>query len=95
MCSSDLKTSLDDGTSDIAVYDMGTEHPTFASARPAEPVATFAGIRFRRAAANLGGVSSLGISAMGTMDNPINETTGAYWDNIYIRYSGGFILYVK
>ena len=90
-----VKTSLDDGTSDIAVYDMGTEHPTFASDRPAEPVATFAGMRFRRAAVNLGGVSSLGISAMGTMDNTINGTTGVYWDNIYIRYSGGFILHVK
>ena len=90
-----VKTSLDDGTSDIAVYDMGTEHPTFASDRPAEPVATFAGMRFRRAAVNLGGVSSLGISAMGTMDNTINGTTGVYWDNIYIRYSGGFIISIR
>ena len=88
---------LEDSTSDIAVYDMGTAHPTPAIATPAEPVATFTGVRFRMAAANLGGVSSLGISAMGTMDNTVNDTVGAYWDNIRIRYrpANGFTLIVR
>ena len=90
------KTMLDEGTSDIAVYDMGTTHPTPATATPDEPVATFADVKFRMAAANLGGVSSLGISAMGTMDNTVNETVGAYWDNISIDYrGGGFVLIIK
>ena len=90
------KTMLDEGTSDIAVYDMGTTRPTPATATPDEPVATFADVKFRMAAANLGGVSSLGISAMGTMDNTVNETVGAYWDNISIDYrGGGFVLIIK
>ena len=87
---------LEGGMSDIAVYDMGTTHPTPATATPAEPVATFTDVKFRMAAANLGGVSSLGISAMSTMDNTANETVGAYWDNISIDYrGGGFVLIVK
>lgn len=77
---------LADDMSDIAVYDMGATHPTPATATPDEPVATFADVKFRMSAANLGGVSSLGISAMGAMDNTVNETVGAYWDNIQIRY---------
>ena len=91
-----VKTMLDEGTSDISVYDMGTTHPTFATPRPAEPVATFTGIRFRQSAANLGGVSSLCVSAMGTMDNTMNETAGVYWDNISIDYrNGGFMVIFK
>ncbi len=88
---------LEDSTSNIAVYDMGTAHPTPATATPAEPIETFAGVPFRMAAANLGGVSSLGISAMGTMDNTVNDTVGAYWDNIIIRYrpANGFTLIVR
>lgn len=79
----------DNGNTEVVMHnaaDMGATHPTPATATPAEPVATFADVKFRMAAANLGGVSSLCVSAMGTMDNTVNETVGAYWDNIQIRY---------
>ena len=75
---------------------MGTTHPTPATATPAEPVATFTDVKFRMAAANLGGVSALGISAMSTMDNTMNETVGAYWDNIRIDHrNSGFKIIFK
>jgi len=89
-------TKLDEGTSDIAVYDMGTEHPTIATATPAVPVETFTGLAFRRSAANIGGVSAVCVSAMGTIDNTINTASGVYWDNISIDYrGGGFELIIK
>ena len=75
---------------------MGTEHPTIATATPAVPVETFTGLAFRRSAANIGGVSAVGVSAMGTIDNTINTTAGVYWDNISIDYrGGGFVLIIK
>ena len=53
-------------SSDVSVYDMGTEQPTLATATPATPVATFRGLPFRYPASR---VSCVGVSAMG-VKNP-------------------------
>ena len=53
--------------SNVAVYDMGTDQPTLATATPATTVATFAALPFR--AGVRGGVSCVGVSAMG-VKNP-------------------------
>ena len=80
-------TSIRDGKSDIAVYDMGTEHPTLATATPETPIETFTGIKFRRAPGSLKGISSLCILAQGTSDNTLDKTVGTFWDNIRIDYA--------
>lgn len=80
------KTSIQAGESDIAVYDMGTGHPTFDTATPAAPIETFRGIKFRRAPESLKGISSLCVLAQGTSDNTLDKTVGTFWDNIRISY---------
>ncbi len=87
---------LDDGASSIAVYDLGTEHPTIETATPQASVATFEALAFRRAPAALGGVSTIGLSAMGTMDNTIDRRAGVFWDNIIIDHrNGGLLIILK
>lgn len=82
-------TRLDEGVSDVAVYDLGTEHPTFDTPTPAASVATFSSIPFRCAPAVLGGISSIGFSAMGTIDNTLDSKAGVFWDNILLDYRNG------
>ena len=59
-----VKANLTPGTSDVEVYDMGTEHPTLATATPATPVQTFANVPFLRNISDLGGVSCFGFQAL-------------------------------
>jgi hypothetical protein len=59
-----VKSYLTLGTSDVEVYDMGTEHPTLATATPATPVQTFANVPFLRNISSLGGVSCFGFQAL-------------------------------
>ena len=88
-------TRLDEGTSDIEIYDLGTVHPTFDTPTPAASVATFSSIPFRCAPAVLGGISSIGFSAMGTIDNTLDSKAGVFWDNILLDYrSGGLTIIV-
>lgn len=82
-------TRLDEGTSDIEIYDLGTEHPTFDTPTPAASVATFSSIPFRCAPAVLGGISSIGFSSMGTLDNTLDSKAGVFWDNILLDYRNG------
>ena len=89
-------TRLDEGLSDIAVYDLGTEHPTFDTPTPAASVATFKSIPFRCAPAALGGVSTIGFSAMGTIDNTLDGKAGVFWDNILLDCrDNGLLIIVK
>jgi hypothetical protein len=75
---------------------MGTAHPTLATATPAVPVETFTGVNFRQAAAKIGGVSSLCISGMGTLDNTLDMSAGVFWDNIRIDHrKDGFMMIVR
>lgn len=87
-------TRLDEGASDIAVYDLGTEHPTFDTPTPAASVATFSSIPFRCAPAALGGVSTIGFSAMGTMDNTLDGRSGVFWDNVQIDWNNKGLLII-
>ena len=82
-------TCLDEGMSDIEIYDLGTEHPTFDTPTPAASVATFSLIPFRCAPAVLGGISSIGFSSMGTLDNTLDSKAGVFWDNILLDYRNG------
>ena len=89
-------TFLDAGTSDVAVYDLGTAHPTFATATPATPVATFTGMAFRRPPQVLGGISCFGMYVnRPAYRNTISATDSHYWDNIRITYkpSGAMIIF--
>ncbi len=89
-------TRLNEGLSDIAVYDLGTEHPTFDTPTPAASVATFSSIPFRCVPAVLGGISSIGFSAMGTIDNTLDSKAGVFWDNILLDYrNNGLLIIVK
>ena len=54
------------------------------------------GVNFRQAAANIGGVSSLCISGMGTLDNTLDMSAGVFWDNIRIDHrKDGFMMIVR
>ena len=90
------KTSLESGESDIAIYDLGTEHPTLETATPVTPVETFTGIRFRRAPQSVKGVSSFCILGQGTVDRWLDKTTGTFWDNIRIDHQkDAFMIIVR
>jgi hypothetical protein len=90
------KTSIRDGESEIAVYDLGTEHPTLATATPVTPVETFTSIKFRRAPETINGLSSLCLLAQGTADNTLDKTVGAFWDNIRIEHQkDAFMIIVR
>ena len=89
-------TFLNAGTSDVAVYDLGTAHPTFATATPATPVATFTGMAFRRPPQVLGGISCIGMYVnTPAFRSTISATESHYWDNIRITYkpSGAMIIF--
>lgn len=75
------------GESDIAIYDLGAEHPTLETATPVTPVETFTGIKFRRAPQSVKGVSSFCILGQGTVDHFLDKTTGTFWDNIRIDHT--------
>lgn len=91
-----MTVNLDTRRWNCAAYDLGTEHPTLATATPATPVETFTGIKFRRAPESLGGVSSICILAQGTLDNTLDRSVGAFWDNIRIEHSpAGLMLIMR
>ena len=91
-----MTVNLDTGKWSCGFYDLGTDHPTLATATPATPVEAFTGIKFRRAPESLKGISSLCILAQGTTDNTLDKTVGTFWDNISIEYSpAGMMLIMR
>ena len=58
-----VKASLDRGTSDVSVYDMGTEQPALSAALPVNAVATFAALSHRRSLSQARSVSCVGVEA--------------------------------
>lgn len=90
-------TSMRGSTSDVAVYDLGTEHPTLATPTPAVPVATFANMRSRHLARDLGGVSCFGMYVNAPLVwNTASTAASLYWDNIRISHNpAGMIIFVK
>ena len=81
---------------DVAVYDMGATHPTLATETPAEPVATFAELPFRRARADLGGISCVGASSDKTAQSLYDPSLQPMIDNIRVSHTlPGMVIIVK
>lgn len=66
-----MKASLERGTSDVSVYDMGTEQPALSAALPAVAVATFAAVPHRRSLSQASSVSCVGVEASGISNGSI------------------------
>ncbi len=69
---------------DVAVYDMGAAQPTLASATPETPVATFAGLPFRSAKRDLGGVSCVSVCGNQTVWSTADDSLQPLVDNIRV-----------
>ena len=69
---------------DVALYDMGTEHPTLATATPAVPVATISDLPFRYVNDTLGGVSCVSVSTTNTYWTELDTRLNPYVDNILV-----------
>lgn len=81
---------------DVAVYDMGAAQPTLASATPETPVATFAGLPFRRAKRNLGGVSCVSVCGNQTVWSTADDSLQPLVDNIRVSSKElAFVLVVR
>lgn len=66
-----VKASLDCGTSDVSVYDMGTEQPALSAAVSGNAVATFAALPHRRLLSQAKSVSCVGVEAYGVSNGSI------------------------
>ena len=81
---------------DVAVYDMGADQPTLATTTPAEPVATFSALPFRRSRNELGGISCYGLSVNRTLYSSIDDTLGPLVDNLRITHErNGMIILLR
>ena len=69
---------------DVALYDMGTEHPTLATATPAVPVATISDLPFRYVNDTLGGVSCVSVSTTNTYWTELDTRLNPYVDNTLV-----------
>lgn len=88
-------TSMKDSVSDVAVYDLGTDHPTLATPTPAVPVATFANMRSRHLAQDLGGVSCFGMYVNAPLLwNSASTTASLLWDNIRISHKPAGVMVI-
>jgi hypothetical protein len=93
-----VKADLDAGVSDVAVYDIGATQPTLATDTPKTgAVATFAAVPFRQAAANIGGVSCVGIQAKGVnAASPFStDDHRLLIDNFCVRTQQGMVIVFK
>ena len=78
------------------IYENDFATRTSKGAVPADPIETFTGIKFRRSPEAIKGISSLCVHAHGTMDNTLDKTVGAFWDNIRIDYTPpGMLLVIR
>lgn len=87
-----LELALTSNKYTAAVYDMGTEQPTLATATPGTPVENFGGGRFgfrTNLTPALGGITTLGLSVSGPGGGSDGETDidlTARFDNILLTY---------
>ena len=72
---------------DVVVYDMGTEHPTLATPTPAEPVATFSALPFRRTKRDLGGISCISASSDKTLQSIYDQSLEPMIDNLRVTHT--------
>ena len=81
---------------DVAVYDMGATHPTLATATPAEPVATFSELPFRRTKADLGGISCVSACSFKSAQSLYDQSVEPMIDNIRVsRTLSGLVINIK
>ena len=73
---------VSDSEYDVAVYDMGADQPTLATATPASPVATFSKLPFRRSRRDLGGISCYGLSVNRILYSSADDHLGPLIDNV-------------
>ena len=81
------KTEVGKSHYDLAVCDMDVEQPTLATAIPAEPVATFSALPFRRTALDQDGISCISISTCNNPNSAYDRTLSARVDNLRVEYS--------
>ena len=81
-----VKTQVRKSQYDLAVYDMGATQPTLETATPAEPVATFTALPFRRTASDLGGISCISVSTCNNPNNAYDNTLSARVDNLRVEH---------
>lgn len=80
---------------DLAVYDMGEEQPTLATATPTMPVATFTALPFRRASSDLGGVSCISVSSAYNPNSAYDAALTSRIDNLRVKTMSGFLISIK
>ena len=80
---------------DLAVYDMGEEQPTLATATPTMPVATFTALPFRRAISDLGGVSCISVSSSYNPNSALDAALTSRIDNLCVKTLSGIIIIVN
>ena len=80
---------------DLAVYDMGEEQPTLATATPTMPVATFTALPFRRASSDLGGVSCISVSSAYNPNSAYDADLTSRIDNLRVKTMSGFLISIK
>ena len=66
-----MKASLERGTSDVSVYDMGAEQPALSAVLPANAAATFAAVPHRRSLSQARSVSCVGVEAFGVSNGSV------------------------
>ena len=90
------KTEVRKNQYDLAVYDMGMTQPTLATATPAEPVATFTALPFRRTVRDLGGISCISVSTCNNPNSINDDTLSARVDNLRVEHTPfGFRMVIK
>lgn len=72
---------------DVAVYDMGTEHPTLATPTPETPVVTYTELPFRRTKAVLGGISCIAVSGHKAAQSMCDQSLEPLVDNLRVSHT--------
>ena len=89
------KSEIGNSQYDLAVYDMGEEQPTLATATPTMPVATFTALPFRRAISDLGGVSCISVSSTYNPNSAYDDALTSRIDNLCVKELLGLIIIVE
>lgn len=90
------KARMKESLCDVAVYDMGETHPTFATATPREPTASFSDLPFRTERSALGGVSCVSANMFGVLSGFVDEEAWPLIDNLRVsRFLGGTVVIIK
>jgi len=92
-----MKASLERGTSDVSVYDMGTEQPALSAALPAVAAATFEALPHRRSLSQARSVSCIAVEAYGVSNGSVLKGDARLMvGNLRIEHKpSGFTVFVR